>query len=107
MWTTPKNARNRRRKTSDTVLRTPLLLTAFSFALLAIGCGDLLSLHPLYTGQDRVADPALEGSWEDADDVLTVTRRGIAYDVTMQSKSSPSEQQEYEMRLVDIGGVRI
>jgi len=76
-------------------------------ALLACGCGDLLSLHPLYTGQDRVLDPALEGRWENADNLLTVTRDGIAYQVTLKPKTSPSQPQEFEMRLLDLGGVRM
>jgi hypothetical protein len=50
-----------------------------SFVLLTSGCGDLLSLHPLYTEQDRVFDAALEGRWEDNDNPLTVEREGAAY----------------------------
>jgi hypothetical protein len=75
--------------------------------LLNCGCGDLLSLHPLYTAQDRVLDPALEGRWENADNLLTVTRDGIAYQVTLQPKTSPSQPQEFEVRLLDLGGVRM
>jgi hypothetical protein len=88
-------------------MRDALLLTALSSVLLASGCGDLLSLHPLYTGQDRVFDTALEGRWEDTDNLLTVTRDGAAYEVTFQSKGTPEERQQYEMRLVDIAGVRM
>ena len=52
-------------------------------------------------------DAALEGRWEDKDNWLTVTRDGTAYDVTLQSKETPEERQQYEMRLVDIAGVRM
>jgi hypothetical protein len=88
-------------------MRNALLAVALLAALLACGCGDLLSLHPLYTGQDRVLDQALEGRWEDDDNLLTVTRDGIAYDVTLKPKSSPSTPQQFEMRLLDLGGVRM
>jgi hypothetical protein len=71
------------------------------------GCGDLLSLHPLYTGQDRVFDAALEGRWEDDDNLLTVERSGDSYEVVLLSKTDPSEKQTYEMHLVNIGGIRM
>jgi hypothetical protein len=108
MWSTPKGAGRRpRHKMSDAAVRETLLAAVLGAALLGAGCGDLLSLHPLYTEHDRVVDPALEGRWEDDDNLLTVSREGTAYEVTLQSKTSPSEQQRYEMRLVDIGGVRM
>jgi len=88
-------------------MRKEVLLTALSSVLFIAGCGDLLSLHPLYTEQDRVFDATLEGRWEDKDSLLTVKRDGAAYEVTFQSKKSPKERQEYEMRLVDIAGVRM
>jgi hypothetical protein len=88
-------------------MRKALLLTALTSVLFIAGCGDLLSLHPLYTEQDRVLDAALEGRWEDNDNLLTVTRDGAAYEVTFQSKGTPEERQQYEMRLVDIAGVRM
>jgi hypothetical protein len=88
-------------------MRNARLAVSLLAALLACGCGDLLSLHPLYTGQDRVLDQALEGRWENDDNLLTVTRDGIAYDVTLKPKSSPSQPQEFEMRLLDLGGVRM
>jgi hypothetical protein len=88
-------------------MRKTLLLTALFSALITSGCGDLLSLHPLYTEQDRVFDAALEGRWENDDNLLTVMRDGAAYEVTLQSKGAPEERQQYEMRLVDIAGVRM
>ena len=75
-------------------------------ALLLAGCGDLLSLHPLCTGGDRVFDAALEGRWETEDDLLLVNRAGDAYEAILQSKKNPSEQVKYEVRLVDIKGIR-
>jgi hypothetical protein len=69
-------------------------------------CGDPLS-SIRYTEQDRVLDPALEGRWENDDNLLTVVRDGAAYEVTFQSKGTPEERQQYEVRLVDIAGVRM
>ena len=87
-------------------IMTALALGAAS--LLLGGCGDLISLHALYTERDRVLDAVLEGRWEDEDQevVLIVQLAGARYDVTLQSKENLSEKTEYEMRLVDIKGVR-
>ncbi len=74
--------------------------------LLLTGCGDLLSLHPLYTDGDRAFDAKLEGRWETEDDFLLVNRAGDSYEVTLQSKQNPSEHSKYEVRLVDIKGIR-
>ena len=77
-----------------------------AFATLTSACGDLLSLHPLYDKSDTLVDPALEGRWEDDDDVLLVERDGNGYRATLQSKRDASESQKYEVRLVNIDGVR-
>src|SRR6266849_2823168 len=87
-------------------MRNITVWAVFGTALLTTGCGDLLSLHPLYTEQDRVFDATLEGRWESNADLLFVDRAGDGYEVTLQSKKNPSEQSKYETRLVDIGGVR-
>ena len=71
-----------------------------------VGCGDLLSLHALYTTQDHVFDAALEGRWENEDDRLLVQRDGDLYNVIWQSKKNPSDSAKYEVHLVDINGVR-
>jgi hypothetical protein len=90
----------------EATVRKAAILAVLGSALLMTGCGDLVSLHPLYTGQDRVFDAALEGRWEDDDNLLTVERIRNAYEVVLRSKKDPSEQQTYEVHLVDIGGVR-
>jgi len=87
-------------------MRTIPILAVLVSSLLMSGCGDLVSLHPLYNEQDCVLDAALEGRWENDDAVLTVAREGDTYTVTYRPKSTPSEEQTFEMRLVDIGGVR-
>jgi len=81
----------------------------FVVAVLAIstGCGDLLSLHPIYTAQDQKFDPVVEGRWESDDDVLIVKRASNAYEFTIQGKRfGKVAAREYEAHLVDIGGVR-
>ena len=81
-------------------------LISLAACLLTTGCGDLLSLHALFTEQDRVFDAAIEGRWEEEDDVLVVERSGDRYAATLKSKRDPSETVNYEVHLVDINGVR-
>ncbi|MCC6859963.1 MAG: hypothetical protein IT158_15455 [Bryobacterales bacterium] len=76
-------------------------------AALLSGCGDLLSLHPLYTEKDRVFDAALEGRWEDDDNFLLVEREEAGYLISFRSKTEPAGEQRYEMRLLDLAGVRL
>src|SRR3982074_3571526 len=81
-------------------------LALLGAALLITGCGDLLSLHALYTARDNIVDASLEGKWENKDDRLTVERAADFYEVIFQSKKDPSEPVKYEVRLVNIAGVR-
>jgi len=81
------------------------ILTLLAAALLQSGCGDLVSLHGLYTAQDNVLDAALEGKWENKDNRLTIERGADFYLLTLQSRKDPSESSKYEIRLVNIGGV--
>jgi hypothetical protein len=75
--------------------------------LLTTGCGDLLSLHTLYTAQNQVFDPAIEGRWENDDDVIQVRRADDAYEVELRNKKNPKDEpSKMEMHLTDIGGVR-
>ena len=87
---------------ADTTMRNIVILAA----LLTTGCGDLLSLHELYTNQDKVFDATLVGRWESKDDLLTVWRDGDEYKAAFQSKMKLSEQVNYEAHLLDINGVR-
>jgi hypothetical protein len=80
--------------------------TLVATMLLLTGCGDLLSLHSLYTAQDQVFDAAMEGRWENEDNQLLVERQGGFYNVTLVSKKNPSDSTKYEVHLVDINGVR-
>lgn len=81
------------------------VLIVLSAGLLATGCGDLVSLHALFTPQSQVFDAAIEGRWENQDNTLLVQRSGAQYDVTLQSKQDPSDKDKYEVHLVDINGM--
>ncbi len=82
------------------------VLIVLSAGLLATGCGDLVSLHALFTPQNQVFDAAIEGQWENKDDALLVERSGDRYDVTLQPKGIGSDKVKYEVHLVDIHGMR-
>jgi hypothetical protein len=81
------------------------LLIVLASALLLTGCGDLLSLHAIFTPQNQVFDPAIEGRWENKDNVLRVERSDDRYEATLQSKTDPAKVL-YEVHLVDIAGIR-
>jgi hypothetical protein len=81
-------------------------LASLLIVLFATGCGDVLSLHALFTRGDKVFDTRLEGTWVGEHDDLVVQREGDLYSVTMQSKKDPSDRARYEVHLVDLGGER-
>jgi hypothetical protein len=76
------------------------------FALVASGCGDLLSLHSLDSPQTRVWDPAIEGRWDGKDEQLAVTRSGDHYQVILHSTRPVEEGNRWEATLTDLNGVR-
>ncbi len=51
-------------------MRNLILSIAALLMLFVVGCGPALSLHPLYTDEDVVFNPALVGSWGDSSDNL-------------------------------------
>ncbi|HUD99360.1 MAG TPA: hypothetical protein VMR62_07270 [Bryobacteraceae bacterium] len=60
----------------------PLIFAAA--AALLIGCAPAVSIHPLYTPQDLVADSSLEGQWAASDgEFWQVQRSGDGYAVTV------------------------
>ena len=74
---------------------------------LMVGCGDLLSLHALYTKTDQVFDPSIEGKWENADNSMSVKRSQDLYELLLQSSSvTKQEPTKFELHLVDVQGVR-
>ncbi|MBK5292674.1 MAG: hypothetical protein JJE04_13470 [Acidobacteriia bacterium] len=60
-------------------MRQMPILALLGAGLLNTGCGDLLSLHSLYTAQDDVVDPALEGKWENKEEFVIVERATDCY----------------------------
>ena len=101
-----KEGQTKRDAFMDNTAMRPASICALFATLLTTGCGDLLSLHPLYSERDKVFDTVYEGRWENKDDLLTVRRAGDHYDVTLQSKLNLSEAVEYEVHFVDIAGAR-
>jgi hypothetical protein len=71
-----------------------------------VGCGDLLSLHALYTKETQVFDPSLEGKWQNADNSMVVTRMGDFYEVLLQARPAHGDPTKFELHLLDIQGVR-
>ena len=87
-------------------MRSFLVLALLAAALLITGCGDLLTLHSLYTDKDDLLDASFEGTWETKDQRLTVTRADSGYRVTLADKEDPSDAGKFEAHLVDVAGVR-
>jgi len=81
-----------------------------TLAVTMAGCGELFSLHALFTARDQVFDPALEGSWENDDTRLVVEhvveRVGDLYRVITKDKRDPSDVVKYEVHLGVVNGVR-
>jgi hypothetical protein len=75
--------------------------------ILLTGCGDLLTLHALYTKADQVFDPAIEGKWESTDNVMSIRRDGDRYEVILQSRPPSAESTKFELHLMEIRGVRL
>jgi hypothetical protein len=76
-------------------------------AFLTTGCGDLLSIHTLYTVQNQVFDPVLDGRWENDEHTLQVRRTDDGYEVELRSKKTPEDApSKMEVHLTDIAGVR-
>lgn len=82
-------------------MKLMLLMVAAAGTLLTTGCGPTLSLHPLYTEKDVVADLPIEGMWtdEDAREVWVVKKRADGFEVR-------SDGEKLELRLVRLGELR-
>lgn len=75
-------------------------------SVLMVGCGDLLTLHTLYTEKDQVFDSAIEGRWQNPENILTVTRAEDRYECTLQANHPGVDPSPFEMHLVDVQGGR-
>jgi hypothetical protein len=82
-------------------MKLMLLAIAAAGALLTTGCGPTLSLHPLYTNKDLVADLPLEGIWTDVDarEVWEVKKSADGFEVR-------SGGDKLDLRLVRLGEYR-
>jgi len=90
-----------------TALAKAEVVMVFLALLLLTGCGDLLSLHPLYSKAQPLFDPAIEGRWESTDNTLSVQRAGDLYELELRSRRDPpADPSRFEVNLVDVGGVR-
>ena len=82
-------------------MRTIRLLVALGLAALMAGC--VPSLHPLFTEEDLVYDPALVGTWaeEEGEDIWTFRKSGEnAYDLIYTEEGVPAR---FDAHLVRIG----
>ena len=75
-------------------------------ALSASGCGDLLSLHALASPPLRVWDQAIEGTWQNDDQQLSIARASDHYEITLHPKRQGAEEARWEATLTDLNGVR-
>ncbi len=76
------------------------MMASLSIFVIATACAP--SLHPLYTDDDRVYDPALVGTWVDEDGnayEVSEAENG-AYEFTYFEKSVPAK---FKARLVRLG----
>jgi hypothetical protein len=82
-------------------MRALKLTVALGLVMLLAGC--VPSLHPLYTEEDLVYDPALVGTWteEDSEDTWTFRKLGdTAYDLIYTEEGVPAR---FEAHLVQVG----
>lgn len=84
-------------------MRTFRFAAVAALALLATGCGELLSVHPLATKDNSVFDPALVGVWSDGDDLLLRVSedKPAAYDILWMN-TKDSDKVKLKGRLVQL-----
>src|SRR6185295_16027176 len=87
-------------------MRAARILAVIAASLAGSGCGDLLSLHALYTAKDQVLDPAIEALLADQYSWLMLERENSGYRLTITSNRDKKEITKFEAHLVDIAGVR-
>jgi len=63
-------------------MRFTLLLALLAGAAAMTGCAPAVAIHPLYTTQDLVSDPRLEGNWASSDgEAWRIQKSGDGYDI--------------------------
>jgi hypothetical protein len=86
----------------------PLVLSlVFAGALALTGCSTLVSLNPFVTDEQAVMDPALLGTWTNADgtDTYSISQDGAGYAIRYRSDSSDAYQ--FQARLMVVGDVKL
>lgn len=59
------------------------LALALAAAMSLTGCSDLVSLHPIVTGQQALTDSNLAGTWKDSDkNLIVIQQDGSSYAIT-------------------------
>jgi len=76
-----------------------------SLSLVVILAGCVPSIHPLYTDEDLLLDPALQGSWEDDGGDVWLFEQEIenGYRLTITDDGIPAR---FEARLLQLGSYR-
>ena len=86
-------------------MKALLLLSLAALCLFLSGC-PAYSVHPLYTDQDAVVEPALEGTWTDSSDEKSEFRfkRSGDHEYTLVVSDPDSRiEQNYKVNLVRLG----
>lgn len=86
-------------------MKTLLVLSLAAVCLVVSGC-PAYSVHPLYTDEDAVVEPALEGTWTDSSDRKTEFRFTLsgAHEYALVVSDVDSRiQQNYKVNLVRLG----
>jgi hypothetical protein len=86
----------------------PLALSlVLAGALMLAGCSTLVSLNSFVTDEQAVMDPALLGTWTDADgtNTYTITQDGAGYAIRYVSGSSDAYQ--FKARLMVSGDLKL
>lgn len=79
---------------------TTWLMLAAGAAILT-GCAPPVSIHPLYTSQDLVADPALEGTWAEPNgEIWQIHKSGDGYEVNVLHAGDSPAAETYLVHLV-------
>src|SRR5215472_2337575 len=86
-------------------MKALLVLSVAAVCLVFSGC-PAYSVHPLYTDQDAVVEPALEGTWADSSDRKTEFRfkQSGAHEYALVVSNVDSRiEQNYKVNLVRLG----
>lgn len=82
-------------------MRFTTLLMLVAGAAILTGCTSTVSIHPLYTSQDLVADPSLEGTWAEQDgEIWQIHKSGDGYDVTVLHKGDSPGTEAFNVHLL-------